>query len=466
VSGQRMATADAAWLHMDRTTNLMVVNCVFWFDQPLDWDLVAAAFGDRLLPSFPHFSELVVDPPVTMGAIGPRWEPAPGFSVADHLVRASLPAPGGEAELHAYASAQARVPLDASRPLWQAHLIDGYGTGSAVLLRTHHALADGTALVQALLTLVDSAEGGPHVGQLPLRPADALPRGEHLLRTSTDRWAKTVVEGWRTALAGPHQALEGARTIASQLASVRRLGAGGADDPSSLRAPLSGDKSLTWSRPVPLERVRQAGKKAGATVNDLALTAMAGALRRFLLERGEDVSRLTAVVPVNLRPTDQPFDPAQGNQFGLAFVPLPVGEPVLATRMRDVCAAMHRVKSTSEAVVVYEALSVMGQTPTQLSHAWIDLFSDRSSAVITNVPGPREAVSLAGVPVRGFVAWVPATGAVGVGFSVCSYAGELVLGVAVDTALVEDSAALLALLADELELVLQAADATPGDDED
>ena len=122
---------------------------------------------------------------------------ADDFSVAAHLKRARLRAPGGDAQLHRYVSEQADQPLDSARPLWQAHLIDGYRAGCAILLRTHHALADGTALVQALLTLVDDPSGENHPGQLPLAAdgdaqawmGTAARRAGHLASTLLGGWA-------------------------------------------------------------------------------------------------------------------------------------------------------------------------------------------------------------------------------------------------------------------------------------
>jgi diacylglycerol O-acyltransferase / wax synthase len=157
------------------------------------------------------------------------------------------------------------------------------------------------------------------------------------------------------------------------------------------------------------------------------------------------------VVPVNLRPLDQPMDPERGNQFGLAFVPLPVAEPDPARRLAAVQAAMATVKETGEGVVTAGALTVLGHVPTVVEQWWLDLFAGRATAVVTNIAGPREEVSLAGVPLAGFTAWVPSTGPVGIGLSICSYAGRLLLGVAVDEALVPDSELLLAALDDEVE---------------
>lgn len=444
-----MATADAAWLHMDRPANRMVVHCVFWFDRPLDWDAVAAAFEQRLVPAFPHFAQRVVEPALTLGPLAPRWEQVVDFDVRGHLHRARLPAPGGDEELHAYVSEQAAVALDPDRPLWQAHLLDGYGDGCAVLLRTHHALADGTALVQALLTLVDGPdEAAAQPGLRTFTDEDGTGSWLASARRRSGRLPGTVLGGWGSTLTRPDRVFAAARLWPALL---NRLGVARRDEPSTLRAPLSGRKQLTWTRSVPLADVKSAGKRVGATVNDLALTAIAGALRRYLADHGQQVSRLTAVVPVNLRPVDDPFDPARGNQFGLVFVPLPVGEPDRQARLSAVRAVMSQVKSSPEATVVYGALSVMGQLPTQLEQAWLDAFAGRASAVVTNIAGPGAPVSLSGVPMSGFTAWVPSTGPIGVGLSVCSYAGRLTLGVAVDTALVPNSEALLQALSDELD---------------
>ena len=111
---------------------------------------------------------------------------------------------------------------------------------------------------------------------------------------------------------------------------------------------------------------------------------------------------------------------------------------------------MDRVKATGEGLVVSAALSVVGQTPVQAEQWWLDLFAGRATAVVTNIAGPPAPVALAGVPLRGFTAWVPSTGPVGVGLSICSYAGHLQVGVAVDEALVPDSDALLTALAEEV----------------
>ena len=441
MANERMAGPDAAWLHMDRPDNLMVVNSVAWTERPLDWAAVTEAVRRRLLPAFPRFSQRVLDPPVTVGLVGPRWADVDGFEVRDHLHRHTLPAPGGDAELHAHVSRRASDPLDPSRPLWEADLIDGYRGGSAVLLRTHHAMADGTALVQAMLAMVDPPPGGGmHDDQRPHRePAGVLPR------------AAAGVRSWAGSLPGRDE-------LARHGDMLRRLVTFPPDQPSPLRGPLSGDKQLTWSGSIPLEPVRSTGRTHGATVNDLALAAVTGALGRYLSGRDVEVRRVSAAVPINLRPGDRPFDARRGNQFGLAFVPLPVDEPRPVERLRRVKAAMAGAKRSGEGRAVQRALAVLGHLPTPAEQRALDLFAGRASAVVTNIPGPREQVSLAGVPIAGFLAWVPCTGPIGVGLSICSYAGRLTLGVSVDTALVPDADELLRALSDEVAALRELAD--------
>ena len=442
MANERMASADAAWLHMDRPDNLMVVNSVAWTERPLDWAAVTDAVRRRLLPSFPRFSQRVLDPPMTVGLVGPRWADVDGFDVRDHLHRHTLPALGGDAELHAHVSRRASDPLDASRPLWEADLIDGYRGGSAVLLRTHHAMADGTALVQAMLAMVDPPPGGgTHDDQRPHRePAGLLPR------------VAEEVRSWPGSLPGRDD-------LARHGDMLRRLVTFPPDQASPLRGPLSGDKQLTWSGSIPLEPVRSTGRAHGATVNDLALAAVTGALGRYLSGRDVEVRRVSAAIPINLRPGDRPFDARRGNQFGLAFVPLPVDEPRPVERLRRVKVAMDEAKTSGEGRAVQRSLAVLGRLPTPAEQRALDLFAGRATAVVTNIPGPREQVCLAGVSIAGFLAWVPCTGPIGVGLSICSYAGMLTLGVSVDTALVPDAEELLQALSEEVSALRELAEA-------
>ena len=148
-----MSTADAAWLHMDRPTNLMVINSVLWFDEPIDWRATQAVLRERLVKPFPRFRQIAAD---GLPGATPHWEDDPHFDLALHVHRRAVPAPGDRRALEELVSDLVAMPLDRAKPLWDVYLLEGYGNGSALLVRMHHAIADGIALGRVLLSLTDS----------------------------------------------------------------------------------------------------------------------------------------------------------------------------------------------------------------------------------------------------------------------------------------------------------------------
>jgi WS/DGAT/MGAT family acyltransferase len=165
---------------------------------------------------------------------------------------------------------------------------------------------------------------------------------------------------------------------------------------------------------------------------------VAGALRLYLAEKGDDIDglRLRAVVPVNLRPLDD-LD-RLGNRFGLVFLPLPVGEDDPIARLETVKRRMNRIKRSPEAFVTFALLRLIGFTGPGFVSWAINLFGTKASAVLTNVPGPREALRLAGKVVDGLMFWVPQSGHLGLGVSILSYRGGVRVGIAGDAALLPD----------------------------
>jgi hypothetical protein len=139
-----------------------------------------------------------------------------------------------------------------------------------------------------------------------------------------------------------------------------------------------------------------------------------------------------AFIPVNLRPLDKPLPPELGNRFGLVFLDLPVGVESPRERLRELKRRMDAIKKSPEAIVTYSVLNAIGLTPVPVERAIVDRLGAKATTVMTNVPGPRQPVYLAGTKLSGLVFWVPQSGHVGMGISIFSYAGEVVVGVAVD----------------------------------
>jgi WS/DGAT/MGAT family acyltransferase len=435
-----MPAADAAWLHMDRPTNPMVVNSLVWFDEPLDWERAKGILSSRLVEQFPRFRRRVGDPL----ARPPRFEDDAEFDIEQHLHRIALPAPGDRAALQELVSDLITPPLDPTRPLWHAYLIEGYGDGCAVLYRIHHCIADGIALARVMLALTDS-QADPGIAPPP-PPAAAHSK---LSLSSLTRPASAAVSGVRSVggavihegletLARPAHLAELATTAAQDAGTLAKLLASPADSETVLRQPLHGTRRVAWSRPFPLDRIKAAGKRRGGTINDVLIAAVTGALRAELEHHGDVPDDVHIMVPFNLRPLDEALPRDLGNDFALILLALPVGIEDRAARLGEVKMRMDAIKDSHEGPISYGILSAIGAAPPAVEDRLIGFFTQKASAVVTNVPGPREQVYFAGAPVQGVLVWAPCSGSIGMTVSIFSYQGEVTVGFMTDTGLVAD----------------------------
>jgi diacylglycerol O-acyltransferase / wax synthase len=187
------------------------------------------------------------------------------------------------------------------------------------------------------------------------------------------------------------------------------------------------------------------------------LAALAGALRGHLSAGGAPVDALPlrALVPVNLRAlnSDGTAQGGMGNLFGLVFMDLPVHRPDPRARLEQVKHSSAAVKRSPDAAVALAILGGLGFTPTAVERLGTDFFARKASLVVTNVPGPRTALSLAGNRVDDLMFWVPHPATLGVGVSILSYAGVVKIGVRADVAAMDDPSDLTARLMEELALL-------------
>jgi len=424
-----MASVDAAWLGMEDPTNLMMVTGVLVLDGKVDLKRLKTLLDKRLAP-FGRFHQRVVRPRTRAGL--PHWQDEVGFSIDNHVSHVALPGPGGEKALRELVSELMSTPLDMTKPMWHVHLIDGHDHGSVVLARIHHSIADGIALVRVMLSLTD-----PSPKATPGRR-----RAEHTNHSGPlDSLPATISRGF----AATQRLLDNP----GRVADLARLGAAGAyrlgrlvvlppDPVTAFKGELGRRKRAAWSDPVPLDDFKAIGKAYGATVNDVLIAAATGALRRYLDKRGESTTGLAirASVPVNLRPLDEAH--RLGNSFGLVFLTLPVGIVDPVRRLRAIKKEMDDLKRSPEALVAYGVLNVMGMAPVEVERLGLRFFGSKATAVLTNVPGPREPLYLAGRKLEQVMFWVPQSGRLGLGISILSYAGGVMLGVATDEGLVPD----------------------------
>src|ERR1700730_1370881 len=305
-------------------------------------------------------------------------------------------------------------PLDMSKPLWQIHLVDGYGGGSVFFSPPHHCIADGIALVQLLLSLTDSS---PRPGRVAAARRPARPGS----------WLDAPLGLVTSLLANPIELIELAQGGVNVADTLQHLVLLPPDPKTVLKGRLGVTKRAAGSESVPLKNIKAAGARHGATINDILITAVAGALRDYLEERGEPVDELEirAAVPVNLRPIERGLE--LGNSFGLVFVSLPISIADPFRRLTELKVRMDEIKASSEAIVSFGVLTALGIVPRRLHPPAIEFFGSKASVVMTNVPGPREPLYLAGRQIAEFIFWVPMSGHLGLGLSILSYARDLMV---------------------------------------
>ena len=415
---ERMSAVDAAWLQMDSPDNRMIITSLMVFDGPLD----PGRFDEvlRKLAAHPRFHQRVV--PALNPLLLPSWEDDPRFDLGAHVHHLGLPRPGGEEELRTFVGERMSAGLNPEKPLWELDVIDRAG-GSAILLRIHHCMGDGVALVRLLLGLADEAAPPPKpVGRPPAPAAGPV----EWVRGQVER-AKTLID----LLAVPF-------------------------DPGVLRARRGLVKRAAWSRPIPLAAVQELARQERATVNDVLMAALSGGLREALLRTGALPEReVRAMVPLYLRGEER----AMGNHFGLVFVKLPVGQATRGARIAKLKKRMVIVKGTPTAPVAFDVLRAFGAAGAALERLGVKLFTAKASVMVTNVPGPQARVRIAGQTMSSMMTWAPTSGYLALGVTLLSYGGEVRIGVYADANLPLDPAELVRDV--ERELLEVAAEAAP-----
>ena len=444
MAGKKLSFVDHAWWRMDDPSNRMIITGLMTFSQPLDYERLKAVVSYHLL-RFDRFRQRVKASrlPLTL----PDWDFDPEFNLENHIQRVSLPEPAGQAQLLEFVSNQMSAGLDPQRPLWKFFLIEKYnGGGSALVGRLHHAIADGIALVQVILSMTDS---DPQVSLPDAEPPaslerrrawmdDQLQRARVRMQRSIDNSQMWLNEGARM-LTEPGVARQYLRQGRKLATATAKLALRWPDPRTVFKGPLSPEKRAALARPIPLEDVKRLGGLLGGTVNDVLLTAVAGGLRRYFQYRGDRVVEwrdIRGVIPVNLRPIE--LGTELGNQFGLVFLSMPVSEADPLQRLALLRRNMNELKASAEPVAAFGLLNVIGAVPPLLEDIAISIFDSKGTAVMTNVPGPRQQLYLAGAPIEQVMAWVPQTGRVSLGVSIISYNGQVLVGFATDAGLAPD----------------------------
>jgi WS/DGAT/MGAT family acyltransferase len=454
-----MSAVDTAWLRMDRPTNLMMIVGVMMFDQRFDFKRLRNTIEARLVGRYRRFRQCAVQEVACT-----FWEDDPDFDLDAHLKRRALPGKAGKKELQALASELAVQPLNPGKPLWRFDLIEDYEGGSAMVVRIHHSIADGIALVGVILSLTDVSPHAP--AQVRVAPeaeepdADEVPAG--LLETVAETLTSALNMG--SELGGKALDLASDRDRLSTygrhgiglLTELAKLLTMPPDSATSLKGKTGTVKRVAWSDPIPLGEVKALGKALGCSVNDILLSAVAGALRAYFLQKGETVRdvEVRAMIPVNLRTSRD--EGTLGNRFGLGTLSLPLHEGNPFARLFLVRSRMNELKGSYQPPLTLGILAAVGVAPKVIQQQFLDILAAKASTVMTNVPGPKQPLYLAGARLDQCMFWVPQSGDIGIGVSILSYNDNVQFSLITDRHFVPDPETIVPLFAAEVEKMMLA----------
>ncbi len=440
----RLSALDAAFLHLESPGSPLHFGAVAICDGPPPPADELVALIERRIGRVPRYRRRLARSPLDHGR--PRWVEDPAFRVEAHVHHTALPAPGGRAELFELVARVFATPLDRGRALWELWLVEGLDDGSfALLFKTHHALVDGLAGVEVARAVLDGGDAAPATASsTPAAPGGLLGR---TLRDGVDGAKDAVVLGRAVAsqALAPGRTLAGARSAASGvLALARELAVAAPDTP--LRSNGPGRSFATVSCEM-AELTR-----ADATVNDVLLAAIAGALRRFLNARElpTDGLELRALVPVALRAPGSAG--ALGNRVAGVRTTLPVGIADPLGRLEAVRSAMTAAKASPQALGVRVVTALGGLAPPPLIAALgrTQIAPRLFNLGVTNVPGPPERLSLLGRPLRAIVPVPPLPHGHALSIAMLSYDGHAALGLLADPAALPELDELAGWIAEEI----------------
>ena len=462
-AAERMSRVDTAWLRMDTPANLMMIVGVWLLEPGVSHAALCQRVEERLL-KYRRFRQRVVD-----DAMGAAWQTDRAFDLQRHVVAERLAPRRGQsarAALEARVAELATTPLHAKHPLWQLHLIEDYPDvqgrrGSALIARIHHCIADGIALISVMLSITDGGKPPPERPSKPEDERDWL--ADAVLKPITDVAVKAIglygdgVVKSMDALSKPQElfgSLDIMLTGAQVMKDVAALALMPDDSPTRLKGKPGTRKRVAWCEPIPLEDVRAVGKALGGSINDVLLACAAGAIGSHLRAQGDDTDgqEIRAMVPVNLRPLEKAWQ--LGNRFGLVPLVLPIGVANPVARVYAVRQRMNELKGSYQPLLAFGVLAVAGLLIKPAQHALLGLFAKKATAVMTNVPGPKEPLSFCGSTLRQTMFWVPQSGDIGMGLSILSYGGGVQFGLITDAGLCPDPHAITERFGPEFERLL------------
>ncbi|RZT88163.1 WS/DGAT/MGAT family acyltransferase [Pseudonocardia sediminis] len=468
----RLSALDASFLYLEESTTPMHVGGVSIFRRPnsgFDYDRLVELIEQRIA-LVPRYRQKVRGVPGNLAR--PVWVDDAEFDIAYHVRRSALPHPGSEAQLTDLVARLMSRPLDHTRPLWEMYLIENLepsGRGKtgriAVLTKTHQAMVDGISAIDIGQVILD-------VSAQPRDVPDELwmPRPE-----PSD--GQLVLDALGEAVTRPGEVVDNVRAAAgdAMATATKVVGAAGKiltmARTASRRAPglplnaeISTQRRFAVAR-TDLEDYRKVRSAYGCDVNDVVLAVISGALRNWLLSRGEPVvgsSSVRAMVPLSVRGEgDVPSSAAGGslgNRVASFLVDLPVGEPSPLVRLHQVSHSMREHTDTGRSVGADTLVRIGGFAPPTLHALGARAASVMSrhifNLVVTNVPGPQFPLYAAGAQMLEMFPVVPLAKGQAVAIGLTSYDGGVYYGLNGDRDAMPDLDVLAGMVQESLDELL------------
>lgn len=452
----RLSALDVSFLHLETATTPMHMGGVAVLAPPaegLDYDQLVELIRRRIA-LVPRYRQKVRFIPGRLA--NPIWVDDENYDLNYHVRRSALPRPGTDGQLRELVGRLQGRRLDRSRPLWEIYLVEGLTDGRVgIITKTHHALVDGVSAVDIATVLLDVT---PTPRLLP--PDDWRPDKEPgpaalLTGALTDLVARPTqaLDTARVAVVDARATATKAATLAGGLlSSVRTLARPAPDSP--LNGPIGQQRRFGMAA-TELDDYRRVRKAHGGTVHDVVLATVAGALRAWLLTRGEPVSPATtvrAMVPVSVRTDHEPRQP--GNRVSSYFVDLPVGEGNPVLRLHQVSFAMGSHHDSGQSVGADALVSLSGLAPPTLHSLGARVAAGLSrrlfNLVVTNAPGPQVPLYAAGARMLAMYPVVPLAPGQALSIGVTSYDGGVCYGLNADRDAMADVDVLAFCLQDSL----------------
>jgi WS/DGAT/MGAT family acyltransferase len=456
----RLTPRDATFYALESGKNPIHVGSLMIVDNAtgkLDYDTLLDVV-ERRLPTVPRYRQKIREVPFGLGR--PVWVDDREFDITYHIRRSALPKPGSDAQLNDLIARLASRPLDGSRPLWEMYLVEGLaGDRVALFCKSHAALTDGIEALEIGHVILETSDA-PH------KPAEQIwvparePSGLSLIGDALVHMAARPADtaGALRRSIGEATVTMGdvAKTVAG-FASVLGTATGTAPT-SPLNATVSRNRRFEVVR-TDLEDYRKIRSRRGGSINDVILAVISGALRNWLMSRGEPITEsatLRAVVPMSVY-LDSTEDIALSEVTSF-LVDLPVGEPNPAIRLSHIAHATEARGRVQHGVTAATLVGLEGFAPASL-HAMsvraASSFAQRTfNLVITNAPGPQTPMYIAGARLLEMFPVSPLLKNQALTIGLTSYNGKVNYGLNADRDAMSDVDVVTALMYESMEELL------------